>query len=76
MGGLCVDINNIHNRFLCRENGVTMHRVIQVTEDVYNRLKPKTNSLGGRDPRKVGFSEVIKQALDDQDRLKKRKISK
>lgn len=53
-----------------------MSKNIMVTDDVYNRLEPKTNKLGGRDPRKVGFSEVINQALDDQDRLKKRKIQK
>lgn len=53
-----------------------MPKIIAVTDEVYNRLEPKTNKLGGRDPRKVGFSEVIKQALDDQDRYKKRKIQK
>lgn len=51
-----------------------MSKVIMVSEEVYNRLKPRTNNLGGRNPRKVGFSEVINSALDDQDRLKKRKI--
>lgn len=53
-----------------------MSKNIMVSDEVYNRIEPRTNKLGGRDPRKVGFSEVIKQALDDQDRLKKRKISK
>jgi len=53
-----------------------MAKCISVSDEVYNRLEPMTNKLGGRNPRKVSFSEVITKALDDQDRLKKRKIGK
>jgi len=52
-----------------------MVKCISVSDEVYNRLEPMTNKLGGRNPRKVSFSEVINKALDDQDRLKKRKIN-
>lgn len=47
------------------------HRNIQVTDEVYNRLDPKRNKLGGRDPRKIGFSEVIGNALDAYEAHKK-----
>ena len=53
-----------------------MSHNIMISDEVYDRLEPKTNKLGGRNPKKVGFSEVINRALDDQDRLKKRKIGK
>jgi len=53
-----------------------MAKVISVTDETYNRLKSMTNGFGGRNPRKVSFSAVIGKALDDQDRLKKRKIGK
>lgn len=51
-----------------------MAKCISVNDEVYNRLKSKTNKLGGRNPMKVGFSQVIESALNDQDRYKKRKI--
>ena len=53
-----------------------MSKCISVSDETYKRLEPMTNKLGGRNPKKVGFSEVINRALDDQDRLKKRKIGK
>jgi len=53
-----------------------MAKLISVNEELYDRLKPMTNELGGRNPKKISFSEVITKALDDQDRLKKRKIGK
>jgi len=53
-----------------------MAKVISINDKLYNRLKPMTNEYGGRNPKKVSFSGVITKALDDQDRLKKRKIGK
>lgn len=51
-----------------------MPKVIMISDEVYNKLKPMTNGFGGRSPKKVGFSEVIDQALQDQDRYKKRRL--
>jgi len=53
-----------------------MARCISVSDEVYSRLEPMTNKLGGRNPMKISFSEVITRALDDQDRLKKRKLAR
>ena len=59
MGRMCMGTYNIYHRVFCWENGVTMHQLIQVSEEVYNRLKPRTNNFGGRSPRKKAKSAAM-----------------
>jgi len=49
---------------------------IEVRQDIYDRLKAKTNNEGGRSPKKVGMSSVIEKALDDQLKYQKKKVPK
>lgn len=51
-----------------------MPKCISVSDEVYKRLNPLTNKLGGRNKNKIGFSEVINRALDDQERFENRII--
>lgn len=53
-----------------------MTKCISLSDEVYNRLEPMTNKLGGRNPKKIGFSDVIERALDDQERYQKREIKR
>lgn len=46
-----------------------MAQIISIDTITYDRLKAKTNNLGGRNPDKISFSKVINQALDDQEIL-------
>lgn len=48
---------------------------IEVRQDVYDRLKAKTNNEGGRSPKKVGMGQVIDYALDAYEKQKKIKIT-
>jgi len=49
---------------------------IEVRQEIYDRLKAKTNNEGGRSPKKVGMSSVIEKALDDQLKYQKKKVPK
>lgn len=75
MGSVYMDTNNILNWFFCRENSL-MSKNIMISDDVYVLLESKTNKLGGRDPKKIGFSRVIERALYDQEQYQKRKTGK
>ena len=50
-----------------------MSKNIMVTDELYSLLFVRTNRCGGRDPKKVGFSKVIENALRDQELYLKRK---
>lgn len=41
-----------------------MSKPIQVTDEVYNRLKLYTNDLPNRSKGKIGFSEAINKLLN------------
>jgi predicted CopG family antitoxin len=41
-----------------------MGKLITITNEVYNRLKPYTNNLPHRDRRKISFSEAINKLLN------------
>lgn len=51
-------------------------KIVSISKELYDRIKPSTNDFGGRNVKKESFTTVITTALDDQDRLKKRKINK
>lgn len=51
-----------------------MTKILSISDELYARLLPMTNKEGGRSVKKIGFGAVIEQALNDQDRLKRRKV--
>lgn len=53
-----------------------MSKLLSISDELYIRMKPKTNNEGGRSVKKVSFDAVISSALNDQDRYKKRKVGK
>jgi len=41
-----------------------MSKPIQISDEVYDRLKPYTNDLPNRSKQKIGFSEAINKLLN------------
>lgn len=52
------------------------HTTICIRNDLHERLKEKTNTLGGNNVKKESFSDAIEKALDDQLRYQKKKVAK